>query len=126
MGLDLNKVYSRLLIRYYFTGDVIDVWVQTYASKEAFDENINNDFEVEGIKRQYQFRYDRDRDGVDILKFCHDKIKEELTTDVTEERMYTSVVDGKEKTEVQTVVIKEKFCEPEEIEDDLAINELIK
>ena len=126
MGLDLDQVYSRLLIRYYFTGNVVDVWVQTYASKEAFKENINNDFEVEGISRQYQFRYDRDRDGVDILKFCHDKIKEELTTDVTEERMYTSVVDGKEKTEVKEVVIKERFCEPEEIEDDLVKEELIK
>ena len=119
MGLDLDLIYSRLLIRHYYTGNVIDVWVQTYASKEAFKENVNNSFEVEGIKRQYQFKYDRDRDGVDVLKFCHEKIKEELTTDVTEERLFTTIVDGEEKTEVQKVVIKEKFCEPEEIEDDL-------
>lgn len=110
MGLDLNRVYFRLLIRYYYTGNIIDVWVQSYASKEAFKENINNSFEVEGIQRQYQFKYDRDRDGVDVLKFCHEKIKEDLTTDVTE---------GK-------VVIKEKFCTEEEITDDISKDVVVK
>ena len=99
MGLDLNQVYCRLHLRYYFTGDKVDVWVQTYVSKQAFEENISNSFVVPGISRQYQFDYDRERDGSDILLFCHEKIKGLLTTDVTEERE----------------VIKEKFCEPEEI-----------
>ena len=116
MGLDLNQVYCRLHLRYYFTGDKVDVWVQTYVSKQAFEENISNSFVVPGISRQYQFDYDRERDGADILLFCHEKIKGLLTTDVTEEREFVSVVDGRESKENQKIVIKEKFCEPEEIE----------
>lgn len=120
MGFQLNQLYCRLHLRYYFTGNKVEVWAQNYASKEAFKENINNSFLVDGIRMQYQFDYDRDLDGSDILLFCHEKIKKQLTTDITEEREVTvENSEGKQSKEVKTTVIKEKFCKPEEAQIEL-------
>lgn len=120
MGLDLNQVYCRLHLRYYFTGDKVDVWAQTYASKQAFEENINNSFEVDGISRQYQFDYDRERDGADIMLYCHEQIKGLLTTDVTEQQEFEMIDEKSEKyKEIREVIVKEKFANDTEVQIEL-------
>ena len=111
-----NEIYSRIRVWFNERGDRLDVWLLNYPSKEAFKADTRNALYIPDILPQYQFDYDRERDGADILLFCHEKIKGLLTTDVTEEREFVSVVDGRESKENQKIIIKEKFCEPEEIE----------
>ena len=114
--MNMPEVYCRLRVWFNERGDKLDVWMLSYPSKEAYKADARNSFYLPGVDGKYQFDYDRERDGSDILLFCHEKIVEILTTDVTEEREVTTIDEkGEEKKEVQTVVIKQKFCEPEEI-----------
>ena len=116
LGIDLSQLYCRLHIRFYFPGDKVDVWVQTYATKEAFKEDERNHFLIDGISRQYQFDYDRERDGVDILLFCHEKIKTLLSTDVVKQQ---ETADKEGKVITKEVIVRERFADPEQIVIDL-------
>ena len=101
MGINLDGLYLRFRIWHHHSGKV-DVFVHCYASREAYDENIDNTFAVEGVASHYQYDYDYFANP-DLLGFVHDKITQELTTEVTEEK----------------VVIKQKFCELAEIVNEL-------
>ena len=119
-NLNMPEIYIRLRVWFNERGDKLDVWALVYPSKEAFKADKRNSLHVPGMLSQYQFDYDRERDGSDILLFCHEKIKGLLTTDVTEEREVTSTdTKGNTTTVTETVVIREKFAKPEEIVIDL-------
>ncbi len=105
--LNLPEIYIRLRVWFNEQGDKLDVWALAYPSKEAFKADKRNYLHVPDMLSQYQLDYNREKDGNDILLFCHEKIKELLTTDVTEER------------ESKSVIVKEKFCGDKEIQIEL-------
>ena len=83
-GMNIEQLYLRLFYNHEWDGKSISCLVQKYLSKEAYLNNINHSISIEGIDSQYFFRYDRQKDGIDILKFVHEKIKQILSTDKTQ------------------------------------------
>jgi len=135
-GINVEQLYLRLFYNHDWDGKNISCLVQKYLSKEAYINNANHSINIEGIDSQYFFRYDRQKDGVDLLKFVHEKIKQILSTDKTqlvadidpdtgdiifEEKLFVDPSTNKEvivKGDPKMVeeIIKPKFADIDEIE----------
>ena len=118
VGYELPELYVRFSRIWVHDERIVDAWISVYPSEAAYLAHPLNEIkEVPNLDRQYQFKKDP---AADLLTSVHDKVKEILTTDVTEEREFTTTdAKGNTTTKTETVVIREKFCEPEEIVIDL-------
>ena len=113
--ITINGAYLRLEPKINRDGTMVEVRVWSYHSKESYDANHGNIIRLEynkgddidhGLEYHY-FPYNRETDGVDILKFAHDKLIEYLTTDEVKEE----------------VVVTEKLASEEQITSDLKVEE---
>lgn len=122
-GLTANQLYLRFSYKLDFNGKDVLVNVKKYANKNAYSsENPNEGLDIKGIPNSMFITYDRNVDGLDVLSFIHNKFKEELSTDKTNE---VAVIDpstglplldpstGEIMTE--TIIVSEKFAEENEI-----------
>lgn len=114
-GIDIDKLYLRLAVTINFDGKV-DIMTRCYASKDAYKDNPDNDFRVDGIQRLYRYT---ELDITDALAFAHNKITDELTNDVTETRTYTTHDSkGNETIQEDIIVVKEKFTNLNNVTND--------
>jgi len=121
--IDLAQLYVRLTISYGPGGTSLIVRSDPYASKVAYDADSNNNiFPVIGINSLQQLAYDRVADGSDILTFVHDKIKTNLSTDITQEEPLPDPSTGEEQIDpstgeiiMHTVIITPKFAQDSSI-----------
>lgn len=114
-GIDLPGAVVELEIK-LFRG-IVDVYVHLYVSKEAMEEDVNNRFRLAEIRQRYRFDYDRSRDGVDLVQFVHNRIKDDLTTDRIRREKY---VDEKGEVKERDVVYKEKFVDARDVKVSLS------
>ena len=118
VGYELPELYVRFSRIWVHDERIVDAWISVYPSEDAYLAHPLNEIkEVPNLDRQYQFKKDP---AADLLTSVHDKVKEILTTDITEEREFTTTdAKGNTTTKTETVVIREKFAKPEEIVIDL-------
>ena len=96
---DITEIYIRIHYKVDYNGKEVRVLTRNYTSKAAYVSNIQNLLPVNGLNDGFIFQYDRAIDGVDILQFVHDKVKEVLSTDIFEEE-YDASVGGMVPTSV--------------------------
>ena len=81
--VSINQTYVRLTVNYGPEGDIILVQADPYTSKISYEGNSHlNKFYMSGLTGAYNFAYNRETSGSDILTFAHDEMKTFLSTDV--------------------------------------------
>ena len=84
--INISQLYVRLTVNYGPAGTPLQVRMEPYASKVAYDADESRyKFYVEGLTGDYNIAYDRVTDGTDILLLSHNEMKSILSTDVMEE-----------------------------------------
>lgn len=117
--INLSQLYVRIKIHNGLGDNPLFLETQVYSSKEAYEENSEtNSFYVEGVTLRRHFSYSRDTDGTDLLGASHQKIKDLLTTDVTEEQPVLDPSTGNPTYDpstgdpiTETVITVPKFCQ---------------
>lgn len=92
-GVPVDQLYLRLEYSVNRFGKNLECEIFPYLNrikyqedKESIDINKRgNILEVENLKNYYFFNYDNEIDGIDVLSVLHNKLKSELTTDITSE-----------------------------------------
>ena len=83
-GLSASNLYLRFGYKLDFSGTEVIVNIQKYLNKNSYSNNIpSNGLSIDGIPDSMFLSYNRSEDGLDILSFIHNKVKEELSTDKT-------------------------------------------
>lgn len=116
--INIDQIYSRVIVSYGPSGTKLIINVDNYHSKESYDNNrYDNKIKISGIPASLAFDYDRDVDSHDILLFGHVQVKNYLTTDtygevpVIDPSTGEIVIDpstGLQETEI--AVIKDRFA----------------
>ena len=85
-GLQIKEIYLRFFYTLSWDGETVIVKIKRYLSKDAFKKSADIDYNIQisGINEQYIFKYNRETNGIDILKYIHDSIIEILITDKTQ------------------------------------------
>jgi hypothetical protein len=122
-NIDLSQLYLRLTISYGPDGKNIMVNVDAFDSDNSYSLNpYGNKIIINGVTQPYDFSYDRETDGSDILAYAHNKISEYLSTDITEQVAVVDPSTGQPLVDPSTgeviteeVVTIPKFCEDSSI-----------
>ena len=83
--ISINEIYTRLNLVYDYTGSYMSVETKNYVSRNSFDLEAgmtNYGLEIDGIPGIENFEY-INSDG-DILLASHNKLKDYLSTDITD------------------------------------------
>lgn len=121
--IDLSQLYVRIKIHNGPGDSPLFLETQVFSSKESYQDSPDqNFFNVNGVSLRQQFSYNRDTDGSDLLGFCHEAIKDYLTTDITEEQPVYDPSTGVPQYDpstgdpiTETVVTQPKYCLPSEV-----------
>lgn len=83
-GLSTSNLYLRFGYKLDFSGTEVIVNIQKYINKNSYSNNTPiNGLYIEGIPDNMFLSYNRSEDGIDILSYIHNKVKDELSTDKT-------------------------------------------
>ena len=110
-GLSLSQLYLRIEYFVGLSGKNINCNVYPYFNKESFKSSpIDNVLKINEIKSYYNIQYNNDGD---LLLFLHNKIKNDLSTDIYKNTSIEDPSTGELIT--QKILVKEKFVDEKDI-----------
>jgi len=122
-GIQINEFYAR--IGYYAdkSGKIISANISCYYNKDSYLSDPNsNIIKISGFVEGPIYNYDRESDGDNILLFLHEKIKEEISTDIYKSEPIIDPSTGNPDIDPSTgeilyeeVLVKPKFVDEEDI-----------
>lgn len=75
-GMVLSEVYARTNAQLNINGNSVYAYPEFWITEDAFNKNKNK-LQIR-IRENFSYVYDRQVDGVDILTFANEKVKETL------------------------------------------------
>lgn len=121
-SLTVPQLYIRMFYSHHIPGNNIHISIQRYLNKASYLDNQNHDLDIPGIPNNLDVNYDRSADGIDTLGFVHKKIRDLLSTDVTQLIAQTDPSTGEVIMDPSTgdpvydeVIIQPKFTDVENI-----------
>jgi len=113
--ITIPSIYLRFRFNADIFGKKLEIGIEKFSSKETYVKGgYNNSIKINNIPEYLELMYDRATDGADILMFIHNKLKEILTTDITEEIDVTDTSTG--EITKQIITVTPKFALPTQIE----------
>lgn len=115
--ITISQLYVRLMVHNGPEGSPLIVTPLIYSSKESYDLNpTGNQLTISEFPGIQQFEYNREIDGSDVLGFAHNKLREVLITDETEEDAVADPSTGEYPYDpstgqliLETVIVTPKF-----------------